>query len=83
MTRAVQQRLLTEEQIRQFRQEALQPRVFQNSTTQTVDHGDGAPSLSLDQADHPQPGIRPKVERIDVLGIHPAQHHVDPFERAQ
>ncbi len=81
--RGVQQRLLPQQPLGQLRQEPLQPRAFQDARAQGVDHRDRAAALHLDQADHTQPRVRPQVQRVDVLGVDPAQHHVDPLEGAQ
>ena len=61
----------------------MQPRAFQDARAQGVDHRDRTAALHLDQTHHPQSRVRPQVQRVDVVGVDPAQHHVHPLEGAQ
>ena len=80
--RGRQQRCLAEQLLREVRQKPKQPRAFQHSAAERVDHRHRAAAQHLDQADHPQLGVRAQVERVGVVGVDPAQHHVHPFEGA-
>ena len=81
--RRLQQRLLAEQLLGELRQEAKQPRVFQDPAAERIHHGDRATPLHLDQSHHPQARICAQVKGIGVVGVDAAQHHVDALESAQ
>ena len=81
--RGVDQRGLPQQQRGHRRQETLQPRAFQDAAAQAVDDGHRTAPLRLDESDHPEPGLRPQIQRIGPFGVDPAQHDVDLLEGAQ
>ena len=79
----LQQRRLAQQRLGQIGQKAKQRRTFQDPTAERVDHRHRSPSQHLDEADDAETRVGPQVEGIDVGGVHPAQHHIDPFEGAE
>lgn len=81
--RALQQQILAEQRARQPWQEAGQRRILQQSAAERVHYGRRPTTQHLDESRHAEPRIRPQVERIGELGVHPPQYHVDPLERTE
>ena len=81
--RGIQQWALAQQVVRHFRQKPLQTGTFQDSAAQGIDHGHGASPGDLHQSHHTESRVGPKVQRIGVLSVHPAKHHIDPLEAPQ